>query len=87
MKNFHLPLPDQTYSLLRAEAGRARIPATTLAREAIDQWLLQQKRKALHAEIAAYASAAAGTSHDLDRELESAAIEHLAGARKTRKRK
>lgn len=32
MKNFHLPLPEQTYIRLRAEAERTQIPATTLAR-------------------------------------------------------
>ena len=36
MKNFHLPLPDQTYTGLRAEAERTGVPATTLAREAVD---------------------------------------------------
>ena len=36
MKNFHLPLPEQTYTHLRAEAERAHVPATALAREAID---------------------------------------------------
>jgi hypothetical protein len=42
MRNFHLPLPERTYALLRAEAERARVPATTLAREAIDAWLKDQ---------------------------------------------
>jgi len=42
MKNFHLPLPDQTYAHLRAEAERAEVPATALAREAIDWWLRQR---------------------------------------------
>jgi hypothetical protein len=37
MKNLHLPLPEQTYTQLRAEAERTQVPATTLAREAIDQ--------------------------------------------------
>jgi hypothetical protein len=37
MKNFHLPLEDPTYALLRAEAERAHVPATTLAREAIEE--------------------------------------------------
>src|SRR5438105_5715457 len=36
VKNFHLPLPEQTYSRLRAEAERTQVPATALAREAID---------------------------------------------------
>jgi len=77
MKNFHLPLPEQTYSQLRAEAERAQVPATTLAREAIDWWLRQQLRKARHDAIAAYAAEMAGTDLDLDSDLESAGIEHL----------
>jgi hypothetical protein len=77
MKNFHLPLPEQTYLGLRAEAERARVPATTLAREAIDGWLRQQLRRARHDRIAAYASEMAGTDLDLDLDLEAAGIEHL----------
>jgi len=77
MKNFHLPLPDQTYMGLRAEAERTGVPATTLAREAVDWWLLQQRRKARHDAIAAYAREVAGTPLDLDAGLESAAIEHI----------
>jgi hypothetical protein len=77
MKNFHLPLPEQTYMGLRAEAERTGVPATTLAREAVDGWLRQQARKARHDAIAAYASEMAGTRLDLDADLESAAIEHI----------
>lgn len=85
MKNFHLPLPEQTYSELRAEAERAQVPATTLAREAIDLWLRYQARKARHDAIAAYAAEMAGTALDLDPELESAGIEHLVKAGRKRK--
>jgi hypothetical protein len=77
MKNFHLPLPEQTYVALRAEAERTGVPATTLAREAVDWWLRQQYRKARHEAIAAYAAETAGTLLDLDADLESAGIEHL----------
>jgi len=77
MKNFHLPLPEETYSHLKAEAARAQVPATILAREAIDSWLRQQLRKARHDAIADYAALVAGTSFDLDSDLESAGIEHL----------
>ena len=77
MKNFHVPLPEQTYSHLRAEAERAQVPATILAREAIDSWLRQQLRKARHDAITAYAADMAGTNFDLDPGLESAGIEHL----------
>ena len=82
MKNFHLPLPDQTYANLRAEAERMQVPATTLAREAVDWWLRQQFRKARQNAIAAYAAEMAGTDLDLDPNLESGAIEHLLRAGK-----
>ena len=77
MKNFHLPMPDQTYENLRREAERMQVPATTLAREAVDGWLREQFRKARQDAIAAYAAEMAGTRLDLDSGLESAAIEHL----------
>ena len=85
MRNFHLPLPEQTYSQLRAEAERAQLPATALAREAIDGWLRQQLRKARHDQIAAYAAEMAGTEFDLDPDLEAAGIEHLMKTGKTTK--
>ena len=77
MKNFHLPLPDDTYEQLRAAAARSNSPATALAREAIDLWLRQQLRKARHDAIAAYAAEAAGTALDFDADLEAAGIEQL----------
>ncbi len=85
MKNFHLPLPEQIYIRLRAEAERTQVPATTLAREAVDGWLRQQSRKARQDAIAAYAKEMAGTSLDLDNELESAGIEHLMKTAKTKR--
>jgi hypothetical protein len=89
MKNFHLPLPDRTWGELRAEAERAQLPATTLAREAIDRWLREQARTARRDGIAAWAAEMAGTHFDLDPDLESAAIEQLvhAGKPKNGKRK
>ena len=85
MRNFHLPLPEQTYSQLRAEAERTRVPATALARQAIDLWLRYQVRKARHDAIAAYAAEMAGTDLDLDRDLESAGIDHLLKSSRERK--
>jgi hypothetical protein len=82
MKNFHLPLPEQTYDRLKAEAERKQVPATTLAREAVDWWLRQQFRIARRDAIRAYAAEMAGTQLDLDSDLESAAIEHLVKSRK-----
>src|SRR2546425_11651786 len=36
MKNFNLPLPEQSYNRLMAEAEWTQVPATTPAREAVD---------------------------------------------------
>lgn len=83
-RNFHVPLPEQTYQHLRAAAEQAHVPATVLAREAIDSWLRQQARNTRAEAIADYANQAAGTNLDLDRQLEAAAVDYL---RKTMKPK
>jgi hypothetical protein len=77
MRNFHLPLPEKTYEGLRKAAEAANVPATALAREAIDFWLRERVKKARHEAIARFAAEAGGTSLDLDRDLEQASIEHL----------
>ena len=77
MKNFHLPLPEQVYEQLRAEAQRSQIPATSMARHAIQSWLAARKKTARKEEIAAYAAEIAGTEFDLDVELEAASSELL----------
>ena len=38
MKNFHLPLPEETYAELCSEAERVQVPITTVARGAIVFW-------------------------------------------------
>ncbi len=75
LRNFHVPLPDEIYSELRAEAERAQQPATLLARMAIEAWLEERRAAALHAEIAAYAQRNGGTSFDLDPDFEAASLE------------
>jgi hypothetical protein len=77
MKNFHLPLPEHVYEQLRTEAQRSQIPATSMARHAIQSWLAARKKAARKEEIAAYAAEMAGTEFDLDRELEAASSELL----------
>jgi hypothetical protein len=76
-RNLHVPLPESLYRRLRVEADRTRRPATELAREAIDRWLADRQRAAVHDAIASYAAACAGTTADLDPALEEAAVEHL----------
>jgi hypothetical protein len=77
MKNFHLPLPDQIYNELKAEAERSRMAATSMARYAIQTWLAARKKTARRQAIAAYAAEMAGTEFDLDRALESATLDLL----------
>ena len=77
MKNFHLPLPEGTYHELRAEAERAQLAATTVAREAISSWLRARKKAARRLAVMEYAARVAGTRFDLDPILEAAAIEEL----------
>jgi hypothetical protein len=77
MKNFHLPLPDHIYDELKSEAERSRMPATSMARYAIQTWLAARKKTARRQAIAAYAAEMAGTEFDLDRALESATLDLL----------
>lgn len=75
VKNFHLPLREDVYEALRQEAAVLRKPATAVAREAIEAWLRERRRTAVHEAIAAYASRQAGTLADLDPSLERASLE------------
>ena len=77
MKNFHLPLPEQTYNELRAEAARCHLPATSVARQALQEWLRAKRKAATRRAIVAYASEMGGTEADLDPRLEAACVEHL----------
>jgi len=77
MRNFHLPLPDDVYGELRAEAERESRPATAIARQAIEIWLRHRRKVARHEAISSFAAEYAGTPFDFDSDLESAAIEHL----------
>jgi len=73
-RNFHLPLPDETYAALRDVANAANVPATTLAREVIEQWLAERRRMATQRAISDYARRWAGTNVDLDSSLEAAGV-------------
>jgi hypothetical protein len=77
LRNFHVPLPEDLYIELRAEAERSGQPATVLARDAIQLWLQHRQKIALHEAIADYAAQHAGSPADLDEELEAASIDHL----------
>jgi hypothetical protein len=77
IKNFHLPLPEALYDELRSAACEVDLPATRFAQElmraGLDEWRRTRRRQ----QIAAYARQVAGSSDDLDPELERAGIKSL----------
>jgi predicted transcriptional regulator len=77
LRNFHLPLPSETYDRLKEEAARQDKPATSVARDAIEEWLRERRKLVVREEIAAYASRMAGGRAALDHELEQAGVDHL----------
>jgi len=82
--NLHVPLSGPVHDRLRAEAVRSGRPATTLAREAIEAWIAERERRAVHQAIVDYASEMAGSPADLDDDLEKAAVEQLVRRRQKR---
>lgn len=76
-RHLNLPLGEDLHRRLRAEAERTGRPATHIAREAIQRFLEDARRSAVHEAIASYAAVLAGTTADLDPALEEAAVEYL----------
>lgn len=64
----HVPLSTDIHTRLKAETKRSGRPATVLVREAIETWLEERERAALHHAIAHYAQAKAAVEHFLDGE-------------------
>ncbi len=83
-RNLHVPLSEPLHERLRAEATRSGRPATTLAREAIEAWIEERQRHAVHDAIAEYAGEMAGSPADLDEDFEKASVEHLVSGRRKR---
>ncbi len=76
-RNFHVPLPDDLYRALQTEAAHSRKPANAVAREAIAQWLETRQQARIDEAILAYTAAMAGTTDDIDPDLEAAGLELL----------
>ena len=81
-RNFHIPLPEETYRQLRRAAEASKRPATQLVRDAIEHWLNEQRKNAIQREVETYAHEHAGDRFDLDADLEAAGTEHLLKERK-----
>jgi hypothetical protein len=72
-----MPLPEPVYQRLKFVAKKQHKPATQLAKQALEYWLDEQERLVLHEEIASYAAAIAGTTDDIDENLEMTSLELL----------
>ena len=77
MKNFHLPLSADLYAGLREAAARAGAPATDVAREAIQAWLNEDRRRQQRTELANFVEANAGSAWDSDPQWEAAGLETI----------
>ena len=77
-KNFHLPLSAALYAGLREAAARAGAPATDVAREAIQAWLNEDRRRQQRTELADFVEANAGSAWDSDPQWEAAGLEIIA---------
>lgn len=75
--NFHVPLSGELYARLRAESDRWHRPATQLAREAIESYLVHLRKLADQEAIADYARRHAGSEVDIDEDLALAGEEEL----------
>ncbi|MEW6365129.1 MAG: hypothetical protein AB1714_10885 [Acidobacteriota bacterium] len=84
MRNCHVPVPDDVYFQLSVESKREGEPITVLVRRAIERWLAERKKAAIHDSITAYARKFAGTDTDLDASLEASSVEHLLSEDKAR---
>ena len=70
MKNslrvFHLPVSEELYEKIRAEARKRGLPAKVVARELLEEELRKRRRQRIGKEILSYAREHAGTPDDLD---------------------
>jgi predicted transcriptional regulator len=74
-KNLHVTLSHELDAELEVQARRLGMPATVIARAAIDAWVVRKRRERVAEEISSYADAVAGTEFDLDEAFEAGGIE------------
>lgn len=84
-RNLHLPLPDALHRALLEESERSGRPATAIVREAVEAYLQERRRAAVHEELTVYAKRWAGSPVDLDEPLAKAAAEQLRTLRRARR--
>jgi hypothetical protein len=73
--NLHVLLDSSQHAALRAESRRQKRPATSVARDAIAEYLRRKEREQLEQRLETWARAHAGSQADFDSALEAAASE------------
>ncbi len=81
MQNLRVPLPDALHRALLEESARSGRPAVAIVREAVEAYLHDCRRAAVHEELAAYAERWAGTLVDFDEALATAPAQRRRGLR------
>ncbi len=77
VRKMTLPLPEPLHAAVFEEARRQGVPATRLVRQVLSTWLSERSRARQAEEIRRFAVAHAGSSIDLDPDLEAGGLEHL----------
>ncbi|MDE0030665.1 MAG: hypothetical protein OXU42_14835 [Deltaproteobacteria bacterium] len=73
----HVLLPTDIDPRLKAEPERSGQSRAVLVRQAIEVWLAERDKEALHDAIGNFARSTAGTPADLDTTLECVAADYL----------
>ncbi len=76
-KKLNVPLSQEMHQALFSEAHAAGVPATRLVRSLLEDWLEQRRRERRREEVRKFALKHAGSTLDLEPELEVAATEEL----------
>ena len=77
MTTLELPLEGDVWGLLQDEAARVGRPTVSLVCDVVVNWVRDRQRQRVAQEIAEFAAAHAGSELDLDRDLETAALQTL----------
>ena len=76
-KKLSLPLPADMHAALFDESRRTGVPATRLARSAIEDWLEKRRQERRRDDVRRFAEQHAGGEYDLDPALEAVAAEEV----------
>jgi hypothetical protein len=75
-RNFHLPLPADTYDELRSASEEMSQPATQLVRSILQNWLKLRKKAQTKNKIAEYTREIESNDVSIDSDFEALGVEH-----------